>query len=59
MSKGASEKLWHMPWDLRRPGMVQGCAHIQERYERPVTKASHLLNDAPYMRSSGKSRDKK
>lgn len=55
MSRGAFGKLWHMPWDLGQPGMVQGYAHIQERYERPVTIASHLLYDAPYMKCSGKS----
>ena len=48
MSERAFEKLWHFPWDLEGPS----CVHIQERCEKPVTKATYLLYDALYMKCS-------
>ena len=36
------------------PGKLEGqrCAQIQEKYEKPVTKATYLFHDALYMKYS-------
>lgn len=36
------------------PGKLegQGYVHIQEKYEKPVTKATYLFHDALYMKYS-------
>lgn len=47
-----------LKWPLKSsdifPGKLegQGYAHIQEKYEKPVTKASYLFYDALYMKYS-------